>query len=184
MRRRRGRSSFWERPVMSWPSKITRPSVGSYRRRIVRPTVDLPHPDSPTSPSVSPRWMLSDTSSTALMSPTWRSRRMPLLIGNQTLRFSTSTRAPSCPPLVAASADNGRPRPLPLVHRHGVEAGDHVARLELAERRHLLAGLLHLVPAARLERARLRWVQHVARSALDRLELRLPLGVEAGHALQ
>ena len=37
----------------------------------------------------------SSTPSTALMSPTWRSRTRPLLIGNQTLRFSTSTRAPS-----------------------------------------------------------------------------------------
>ena len=35
--------------------RVIRPAVGSYRRRIARPTVDLPQPDSPTSPSVSPR---------------------------------------------------------------------------------------------------------------------------------
>ena len=38
----------------SMPSNSTRPDVGSMRRRITRPVVDLPHPDSPTRPSVSP----------------------------------------------------------------------------------------------------------------------------------
>src|SRR6187200_1910782 len=137
---------------MSWPSKTILPSVGSYRRRMVRPTVDLPQPDSPTRPSVSPRWMLSETSSTALMSPTWRSSRMPLLIGNHTRRFSTSTRAPSRPPLLAGSANHGRPRALPLLHRHRVEAGDQVAWLHFAERRHLEPRLLHLEAATWLER--------------------------------
>jgi hypothetical protein len=70
------------------------PAVGLYSRRRVRPTVDLPQPDSPTRPRVSPRRISKLTSSTALMSPMWRSRTIPLLIGNQTLRFSTSTRLP------------------------------------------------------------------------------------------
>src|SRR3546814_19768480 len=39
---------------MSWPSKTTRPAVGSTRRSRALPSVDLPHPDSPTTPSVSP----------------------------------------------------------------------------------------------------------------------------------
>ena len=36
------------------PSKVTVPSVGSYRWITVLPKVDLPHPDSPTRPRVSP----------------------------------------------------------------------------------------------------------------------------------
>ena len=39
---------------MSSPSKRTRPAVGSIRRSSSRPVVDLPQPDSPTRPSVSP----------------------------------------------------------------------------------------------------------------------------------
>ncbi len=49
----------------SRPSNETCPSVGSIRRSRHRPTVDLPHPDSPTSPSVSPRKMSNVTPSTA-----------------------------------------------------------------------------------------------------------------------
>src|SRR3954470_21043683 len=163
MRRRSGLTSVSERLVMSWPSKTIRPAVGSYSLRIVRPTVDFPHPDSPTSPSVSPRWMLKDTSSTALMSPMWRSRMMPLRIGNQTLRFSTWTRGPSPLTLAGASANDGGPRTLPLLGRNRVEARNHVSGLDLAERWHLLARLLHLETAARLERTGLRLPQHVAR---------------------
>jgi hypothetical protein len=44
------------------------------------PTVDLPQPDSPTRPSVSPRAMSKLIPSTALMSPTCR-RNMPAWIG-------------------------------------------------------------------------------------------------------
>src|SRR3954471_1728407 len=184
MRRRSGLTSVSERLVMSWPSKTIRPAVGSYSLRIVRPTVDFPHPDSPTSPSVSPRWMLKETSSTALMSPMWRSRMMPLRIGNQTLRFSTSTRGPPELTLAGASANDGGPRPLPLLNRHGVEAGDHVPGLDLAERRHLLARLFDLVAATGLERAGVGLAQHVARRSFDRLQLRLSLGVETRDALQ
>src|SRR5262245_40064674 len=144
MRRRSGLSSFCDSVVMSLPANATLPAVGTYSRRIVRPTVDFPQPASPTSPRVSPRVMEKLTSSTALMSPMWRSRTIPLLIGNQTLRFSTSTRAPSGAPLSLCSANCGRPRPLPLLHGHRVEAGDHVARFDLTERRHLEARLLDL----------------------------------------
>ena len=40
--------------VMSRPSKTIRPPVGSSRRMMQRAIVDLPQPDSPTTPSVSP----------------------------------------------------------------------------------------------------------------------------------
>ena len=36
------------------PSNRTSPPVGSSSRRIARPVVDLPQPDSPTTPSVLP----------------------------------------------------------------------------------------------------------------------------------
>ena len=41
-------------PTMFSPFEYTSPLVGSSSRKIQRPTVDLPQPDSPTSPSVSP----------------------------------------------------------------------------------------------------------------------------------
>ena len=50
---------------MRLPSSTTWPAVMSNRRRMQRPTVDLPQPDSPTSDSVSPLSMLKDTPSTA-----------------------------------------------------------------------------------------------------------------------
>jgi hypothetical protein len=47
---------------MSWPSKRIAPRVGCSSRSTVRPSVDLPQPDSPTRPSVSPGAIASDTS--------------------------------------------------------------------------------------------------------------------------
>ena len=44
--------------VMSSPSNSIVPPVGSSSRSMVRPAVDLPQPDSPTSPTVSP-WRTS-----------------------------------------------------------------------------------------------------------------------------
>ena len=65
MRRRIGRRLPAERSSIRWPSRITWPAVMSNSRRIARPTVDLPQPDSPTSDSVSPRAIWKDTPSTA-----------------------------------------------------------------------------------------------------------------------
>src|SRR2546427_5048278 len=53
----------------------TSPDVGSMSRRIERPVVDLPQPDSPTRPSVSPGRISNDTSSTACTRATSRERR-------------------------------------------------------------------------------------------------------------
>ena len=55
-RRRIFDSSLPDVFVSDWPSKRTSPDVGSMRSRSMRPVVDLPHPDSPTSPSVSRRF--------------------------------------------------------------------------------------------------------------------------------
>ena len=51
--------------VSSSPRNTTGPDVGSISRRTQRPTVDLPEPDSPTSPSVRPARRVNDTPETA-----------------------------------------------------------------------------------------------------------------------
>ena len=50
---------------MSLPSKMIAPPVGVSSRVISRPVVDLPQPDSPTSPSEPPSTTSNDTPSTA-----------------------------------------------------------------------------------------------------------------------
>ena len=59
-------------------------------RSSARPSVVLPEPDSPTTPSVCPSRTATSTPSTALMWPTVR-RKKPRWIGNQTLRSSPLT---------------------------------------------------------------------------------------------
>jgi hypothetical protein len=66
-RRRRNSEPFAVR--RSTPLKTMDPEVGLMRRRISRPSVLLPEPDSPTKPSVSPSRTSSDTSSTARTAP-------------------------------------------------------------------------------------------------------------------
>src|SRR5206468_3132413 len=63
--RRWRRSGSSRSAVRSTSAKRTRPAVGSTRRRIRRATVDLPQPDSPTRPRVSPGSRLKETPSTA-----------------------------------------------------------------------------------------------------------------------
>ena len=65
MLRRMARRSPPPKPVTLWPSNTISPEVGSISRSTQRPVVDLPQPDSPTSPSVSPRSTANDTPSTA-----------------------------------------------------------------------------------------------------------------------
>jgi hypothetical protein len=52
------------------PKRIA-PDVGSSSLNATRPSVDLPQPDSPTSPSVVPRITWSDTPSTARSFSEW-----------------------------------------------------------------------------------------------------------------
>src|SRR5699024_3168339 len=75
-------------PRTSCPSNSTLPAVGSSSLRMARPVVDLPHPDSPTTDTVSPLLMVNEISSTALTWLTVRPRKPPL-IGKYCLRFST-----------------------------------------------------------------------------------------------
>ena len=86
--------------VMSRPSKRIEPDVGSIRRSRSRPTVVLPQPDSPTRPSVSPRWMSKLTPSTAWTTATVRWRTPPRTGKCLTRsRTSTSGAEPSLPAL-------------------------------------------------------------------------------------
>ena len=71
---------------------------------MARPSVVLPEPDSPTTPSVSPLRMASETPSTALMWPMVR-RSTPRLIGNHTFRSRVST-------ITGASGFSGAGSPL------------------------------------------------------------------------
>ena len=75
--RRIGRSSRAESDVRSMPSKMIVPLVGSCSRISIRPSVDLPQPDSPTSPSVSPRRTSRSTPSTACTSSSARAASVP-----------------------------------------------------------------------------------------------------------
>src|SRR5256885_657792 len=76
--------------VMSSPLNVTLPSVGSSSRITVRPRVDLPHPDSPTRPTVSPALISRSTPSTAWTWPTVR-WRIPDATGNHVFRSLTET---------------------------------------------------------------------------------------------
>jgi hypothetical protein len=67
------------------------PLVASISLSTRRAVVVLPHPDSPTSPSVSPCLIVKETSSTACTSATLR-WRIPLVIGKRLVRCSTSRR--------------------------------------------------------------------------------------------
>ena len=91
MRLRRSRISALEILMMSLSSNRISPSVGSIRRRIVRPSVDLPQPDSPTTPSVSPSSTVRLTPSTALTSPLRRASS-PSSTGKYFFRFLISSK--------------------------------------------------------------------------------------------
>ncbi len=51
--------------VMSWPCSLTVPADGGWRPSTALPIVDLPDPDSPTTPRVSPGAIEKLTRSTA-----------------------------------------------------------------------------------------------------------------------
>src|SRR5258706_8066191 len=78
--------------VSSVPSNFTSPAVGLYSWRIARPVVDLPQPDSPTRPRVSPRSTKKSIPSTARTAPTWRWKMIPCVSGKCILSAVTLRR--------------------------------------------------------------------------------------------
>src|SRR5690606_18384232 len=160
MSRRHLRSSWPFSWNMSRPSNSAVPLVGFSNRISTWARVDLPHPDSPTTPSVSPWWRSNETPSTARTCPMVRLNTTPWVIGKCLTRSRT--------------------------WRIGSAMGHHLLRevagagstgTELLVGRHLLGAALHGARAARVERAP-RWDrQQVRRQALDGEQL-LPLGVQ------
>src|SRR5438034_11443613 len=62
---RTANQAWLDAPVISWPIQTMLPAVAGIRFSTARARVDLPQPDSPTTPSVSPAWMSKETPSTA-----------------------------------------------------------------------------------------------------------------------
>src|ERR1035437_5288754 len=122
------------------------PPVGSISRNIVRPTVDLPQPDSPTRPSVSPCAIEKLMPSTANTVPPARCNR-PLRIGKCFLRSRTSSTAGREPMAAPASAiavteqlsgtPARRPVALPFLLVVGIGLAAAVLRMGVALREHL-----------------------------------------------
>src|SRR5262249_17567388 len=85
---RSARSERLSSVVTLRPWKVTSPEVGSINLKMERPVVDLPQPDSPTRPSVSPAMMSNVMSSTAWTRATSREKSPPRM-GKYFLRFRT-----------------------------------------------------------------------------------------------
>src|SRR5258705_844597 len=152
---------------MSFPLTRITPDVGrsSPTRSLAR--VDLPQPDSPTTPSVSPLWSLRLTPSTAWTAPMRLWKTMPLVIGKCLTRSrvssTTSLTVEHLLPEVAGALSIG---------------GDD----ELLRRRVSPADILR-EPAARVERTA-RWdVRQIRWETLDHTEL-LTLEVQPRDRLQ
>src|SRR5260221_9043359 len=178
--RRVRRIAAGPRRSTSWPLKSTSPAVGSTRRRMDRPSVDLPQPDSPTSPSVSPWRIARSTPSTALTRATVRPR-MPERTGNQVRSPRTSRMGSAAvqggPGLDRAATASATSRPI----EPGAVLGDPAARQLAAYReqvRFLAVAATDRERAARLELAAGRQPDHVRRRAVDRLQRLAIIGVE------
>src|SRR5438309_6843169 len=149
--------------VSSLPSTKTEPEVAGSSWTITRPSVDLPEPDSPTSPSVSPAWMSKLTPSTACT--TWLPKR-PAPTGKC---LTTSWTRTSTPSLLDGTVWAG----ISVVdfifecvaHQH--PATRFLARSHLVQRRFLAKAALDAEAAARIELATGGQVRHVGRKAAN-----------------
>src|SRR3984957_205153 len=152
---------------MSRPSSRMVPAVGSIRRSTVRPTVDLPQPDSPTRPSVSRGAIAKETPSTASTLPPprpkkpWRTVKCVLrsdtsstgVAASVTLRASAAARSAIAvsEDLVRAPAGGPMLRPLlrvvgkrlqAAVLRIGAARREDAAGRQVGQRRHHAGDLL------------------------------------------
>ncbi len=147
--------------VTSTPSTRIRPSVGSSRRTMVRPSVDLPQPDSPTRPSVRPASTRKPTPSTARTWPIVRRSRGERT-GKYVLRSCTSS-----------SARHTR-LGLRLVRLDRKEAAGAMAGRERIERRHGIGATRSRARAAVAKAAAGRPLERRGDRALDRDQPVLP----------
>ena len=193
---------------MSRPSKTTLPPVGSSSRVTSRPVVDLPQPDSPTRPSVSPARTVKSMPSTARTAPTLRLKKAPRVIGkcfsqagapragSRRLagracpvgrQCSSGARVLTVAHVVVLLSGQSAVRclgedPLPVGGRE--VAGDAVVGVPPAASGTTVVHGMPLQPdvrAARVERAAGRQVDQAGRGALDRHQPVAHLPVEAGH---
>ena len=140
---------------MSRPSKRTVPLVGSSRRVITRASVDLPHPDSPTIPSVSPRRTWSETPSSALTDATSCLNTMPSVIGKCFVTSATSSRTSAHAARLVEPELGDHPHRLLELPVLGEKACVEVVRVEAGTRRlrQLAAAAVEGEAAARPEPA-------------------------------
>ena len=155
------------------PSKVMVPLSASSSRSRTRPRVDLPQPDSPTSPSTSPARMSRSTPSTARTEPLVRPND-PDFTGNV---FTTPLASTSTLPsrAVAGPVGGGSLTVLLLaaqrdLHRCGdgvgvQEAANLVPRRQLDERRQLLGALREVVLDAGLAS----WRETASRGKVDQV---------------
>src|SRR6266849_960401 len=140
MARRIGRIAADRRWVMSCPFSRICPAVGSSRRATHLPMVDLPLPDSPTRPRISPGPIAKDTPSTARTTAPRPNRPRETW---KCIARSRTSRASGCEiaELSATSGVLGRHRRVQVALGAGVEAGGQVrchllsVWLELGQRR-------------------------------------------------
>src|SRR3954447_18232823 len=156
MLRRARRSAGPDSRAMSSPRTMTSPEVGFSRPTSSLARVDLPQPDSPTMPSVSPRRSWMSTPSTAWTAPTLLLKTIPCVIGKCLTRLRVSS----------TRSDTSDTEDLP----DEVAAGLAVPR-DAVRGRLLQPADLPGVSAARLERAPARDVGERRRQATDDVEL-------------
>ena len=184
--RRTGRISARESCVMSRPSKTIVPPVGSSSRMMQRAIVDLPQPDSPTTPSVSP---CADREADAvdrlhgadllLEDDPARDGEVLLQILDDEQLVATQPFAPARaglrPGRRCSTAASGHACSWPLQISRRVSSSRWQrkrwsARVERGERRQLLPADVHHELAARVEAAAARRVEQRRRLAGDLLE--------------
>src|SRR5437763_10626884 len=137
---------------MSRPSKTMRPAVGSRRRMMQRAIVDLPQPDSPTTPSVSPCRTENETPSTAFTAAICFWKMIPRVTAKCFFRSSTTrSSSPRTSPPVATSAVRVDAKLAGL--RQG--AGQDLRRLAVLRLDVEVAGLEVVALAARRHEVRL-----------------------------
>src|SRR5215472_13321167 len=149
---------------------------------IVRPSVDLPHPDSPTSPSVSPFLTSRSTPSTAWTCATVR-RTMFDATGNHF--FSERTETSGSEGVHArASSRCFVSTILQLTAALGDPAGRQLRIADPRQERHVAGTALDLERAPGMKRAAGRKVDQVRRRSADRAQRLVSLRVEAGDRAQ
>src|ERR1700694_1064903 len=162
---------------MSSPMNSIVPAVGSRRRIMVRPSVDLPHPDSPTRPTVSPFLMSRSTPSTAW---TWATVlwRTPEVMGNHV--FSPRTERSGDEAVHArfscAWAASGT---FELHAGLGDPARGQLRLADAVEHRGVARAALHLELASRVKGTSGWEVDQVGWKPVDRLEGFMSLSVQS-----